>query len=207
MGCDATGPLIARQCALLMVTFVGGHDVIDRFATTLLRWGLSLALSVNLTCFSPDFTGKVFCGDNRACPTELSCLTVAQENLCVPKVCTGQQPGAPCLPDASGITDGRCVDDDGAGMQTALVCRQRNICGNYVIESDIGEVCDDGNQRDGDGCSAICNSIETCGNGVVDISKGEQCEGLKGLSGDGCDSTCKVESAVWTRYCRRRHQI
>ncbi len=34
-------------------------------------------------------------------------------------------------------------------------------CGDGVLQTDMGEECDDGNNQDGDGCSSICQ-IETC---------------------------------------------
>src|SRR6185312_5298239 len=53
-------------------------------------------------------------------------------------------------------------------------------CGDGVLTSD--EVCDDGNNLSGDGCSADCKSLETCGNGITDSAKGERC-------GDGVTDT------------------
>ncbi len=47
-------------------------------------------------------------------------------------------------------------------------------CGNRVL--DPREVCDDGNQESGDGCSADCSSNEACGNNAIDIHLGEECE-------------------------------
>src|SRR5512142_2040163 len=48
-----------------------------------------------------------------------------------------------------------------------------NSCGDHVREGE--EACDDGNNLDGDGCSADCMSDETCGNGRTDAVKGEEC--------------------------------
>ncbi len=61
-------------------------------------------------------------------------------------------------------------------------------CGDLVL--DPGEMCDDGNVVDGDGCSADCNSDETCGNGVIDISIGELCDDANVADGDGCSADC-----------------
>ena len=68
------------------------------------------------------------------------------------------------------------------------------LCGNGILEK--GEECDDGNNVNGDGCSAACK-VEipkgpVCGNGVLEI--GEQCDDGNTVSGDGCSSTCKVEN-------------
>jgi cysteine-rich repeat protein len=64
-------------------------------------------------------------------------------------------------------------------------------CGDGVI--DPGEVCDDGNVIDGDGCSANCKSNEHCGNGVVDTVAGEQCDDGNVVNGDGCSQRCLLE--------------
>jgi cysteine-rich repeat protein len=64
-------------------------------------------------------------------------------------------------------------------------------CGNFQI--DPGEVCDDGNTADGDGCSANCTSDETCGNGVVDTAMDETCDDANQNGGDGCSADCKSD--------------
>jgi cysteine-rich repeat protein len=63
-------------------------------------------------------------------------------------------------------------------------------CGNGGVECEPGEECDDGNQRDGDGCSAQCQ-LEICGNGVLDL--GEQCDDGNQIDGDGCSAACRLE--------------
>src|SRR5687767_4466510 len=72
-----------------------------------------------------------------------------------------------------------CADTDSQVCGNGLVCPQgtrcagadtvciRSQCGD--LELDPGEVCDDGNLRDGDGCSSDCTSDETCGNNVTDV--------------------------------------
>ena len=35
-------------------------------------------------------------------------------------------------------------------------------CSNGDVEADLGELCDDGNKKDGDGCSPDCQAIESC---------------------------------------------
>jgi cysteine-rich repeat protein len=68
-------------------------------------------------------------------------------------------------------------------------------CGNGVL--DPGEVCDDGDNLSGDGCSGDCQSLETCGNGYVDFPRGEQCDDGNRRSHDGCSSGCTVETPLW----------
>ncbi|HET9956076.1 MAG TPA: DUF4215 domain-containing protein [Polyangiaceae bacterium] len=48
-------------------------------------------------------------------------------------------------------------------------------CGDGIVDRDAPdeEACDDGNVRDGDGCSKDCKSVEKCGNGIRDLGFGE----------------------------------
>lgn len=71
-------------------------------------------------------------------------------------------------------------------------CTKRGSCGDGLI--DEGEVCDDGNNRSRDGCSADCISDESCGNNIVDVAVGEICDDGNGESGDGCSADCTSES-------------
>ena len=66
--------------------------------------------------------------------------------------------------------------------------RSLPACGDTIV--DLGEVCDDGNTADGDGCSALCDSDETCGNLVVDLN--ETCDDGNTADGDACRANCGV---------------
>jgi fibro-slime domain-containing protein len=75
------------------------------------------------------------------------------------------------------------------------------------LQTSIGEACDDGNQKDGDGCSADCKTKSAgcvctpgqlcvcptvkCGNGTLEGS--EECDDGNTKPGDGCTGTCTVE--------------
>jgi len=63
------------------------------------------------------------------------------------------------------------------------------FCGDGRL--DPGEVCDDGNNRDGDGCSHDCKSLEFCGNGIIDVAVGEVCDDGNNRDGDGCSHDCR----------------
>jgi len=65
-----------------------------------------------------------------------------------------------------------------------------NTCGNGNLQPSKGEICDDGNNLNGDGCSADCRSQEFCGNGIVDGATGEQCD--TGGQSSTCNSDCTV---------------
>lgn len=49
-------------------------------------------------------------------------------------------------------------------------------CGNGTIDFDLGETCDDGNTREGDGCPATCN--------IASCTPGSTCTGDCGSDGD-----------------------
>lgn len=70
-------------------------------------------------------------------------------------------------------------------------CTPEPECGNGVLEE--GEQCDDGNNIDGDGCSAQCTTEVQpyCGDGNVD--EGEQCDDGNNNNGDGCSAECTIE--------------
>ena len=101
---------------------------------------------------------------------------------------------------------GEACDDGALNSNTAPdACRttcELPSCGDDVVDS--GEVCDDGNNDDGDGCSALCTQecgytcsgapsvcATTCGDGVVTGS--EQCDDGNTSDFDGCDSSCQIE--------------
>ncbi|MBF0107016.1 MAG: DUF4215 domain-containing protein, partial [Deltaproteobacteria bacterium] len=60
-------------------------------------------------------------------------------------------------------------------------------CGDGIVDESI-EVCDDGNNINGDGCSMICTQELTCGNGRIDGS--EECDDGNFNTGDSCTNTC-----------------
>eukprot|EP01097_Dermamoeba_algensis_P003161 TRINITY_DN2268_c0_g1_i1.p1 TRINITY_DN2268_c0_g1~~TRINITY_DN2268_c0_g1_i1.p1 ORF type:complete len:857 (-),score=254.91 TRINITY_DN2268_c0_g1_i1:197-2767(-) len=69
-------------------------------------------------------------------------------------------------------------------------------CGDGVVDSNYGEQCDDGNNFNGDGCTATCFKENLCGNGVLDA--GEQCDaGL--LNSDTARDACRTNCTL--AYC------
>jgi cysteine-rich repeat protein len=67
----------------------------------------------------------------------------------------------------------------------------QELCGDSRVEG--LEQCDDGNTRDGDGCSSSCGTEHVttsvaCGNGVREVE--EACDDGNTRDGDGCESTC-----------------
>jgi cysteine-rich repeat protein len=82
-------------------------------------------------------------------------------------------PGTVCTADRSGCTS--------------------NLCGNGRIDVEVGEVCDDGNVKDGDGCRGDCLSQEICGDSITDAYLGEECDRGEENSNNGglCSLDCK----------------
>src|SRR5688572_18695105 len=76
------------------------------------------------------------------------------------------------------------------GQQCAKMGDQRICilasCGNGDV--DDGELCDDGNNRSGDGCPADC--APPCGDGVRDPS--EVCDDGNTMDGDECSYDCSI---------------
>lgn len=70
---------------------------------------------------------------------------------------------------------------------------EESYCGDGVVDWGA-EFCDDGNTRDGDGCSSRCEVESYCGNWIVDL--GEECDDGNSHSGDGCSALCRRE-----HYC------
>ncbi len=97
--------------------------------------------------------------------------------------CALHESGDQCDDDQDNDLDGAvdCADSD------CLLAPACSPCGDGVL--DDAEACDDGNRKDGDGCSSTC-VLEKCGNGVVD--PGEQCDDGNLIAGDGCDFRCTV---------------
>lgn len=77
-------------------------------------------------------------------------------------------------------------DENGNIICAAAVAQ----CGNGLIE--LGEVCDDGNNVDGDGCSFNCQSSEVCLDGTVNWVTGEECDDGNSSNNDACLNTCQL---------------
>ena len=78
-----------------------------------------------------------------------------------------------------------------------------NVCGDGIVSGP--EQCDDGNNKDGDGCSADCRKEgeDVCGDGIV--TAGEECDDGNTVDGDGCSATCKKESTSPPGTCSVQH--
>ncbi len=165
---------------------------------------------------------------------------IALALLAAPSGCSSENPGI-SAPEDSSATGG--ADSNGTGGQAATATGGRQqpplidfgtggteecpecggaagavdeyvpACGNGIVDSSVGEQCDDANAEGGDGCTAACDQIEAnyvcstpgepcvytvkCGDGLV---RGEETcdDGVDAVtgtisSGDGCDELCQIE--------------
>jgi cysteine-rich repeat protein len=157
--------------------------------------GIALIALALTACVAPN---HVACGDGRYCPANTVCAAVTDPalELCIPEdevaICADAPRYRRCQTDQ--VQDGRCYD----GVCLAIACGNGRLdLGDPNVPGDLGELCDDGDQDSGDGCSADCSSTETCGNGLVDIAKGEACDDGNHVDNDGCDSVCQNETVGW----------
>jgi cysteine-rich repeat protein len=77
---------------------------------------------------------------------------------------------------------------------SAIVGQEAKIaavfCGDGILQSARGEICDDGNRNNGDGCRDDCTE-EQCGDGRLDPQ--EECDDDNNAEGDGCRDDCTEE--------------
>ena len=168
------------------------------------------------------------CGDGIVCPLDKVCVRggcvlpeqIAQCNgatdgqICSFMNSTAVCIGGVCEPDVCGngvkLAPEECDDgaanSDGPDARCRADCRLQR-CGDGIVDRAAGEVCDNGINLPGSGCSYGCKSNETCGNGFLDVVKivggtevqNEECDDANLRGQDGCSSTCVVEIPTWRR--------
>jgi cysteine-rich repeat protein len=96
---------------------------------------------------------------------------------------------------AGGDFDGDGSDDFAVGVPAEDGVGAVNViygygpCGNGLLQPGFGEVCDDGNITNEDGCSDVC-AVEICGDGILQPPLAEECDDGGNIDGDGCSSIC-----------------
>ncbi len=149
-------------------------------------WFIALILLVATGCPSSKLT---LCGD-RLCPVGDVCVAGQCVNSVAIAACEG-------LPAAS-----ECVVAGASGVCVNGSCAVQ-VCGNGELE--IGERCDDGNRRSGDGCTSDCMSTEQCGNGIVDDAEGCDCGTDSATQNPRCTGPNAAEpTAECTLACQNR---
>ena len=82
---------------------------------------------------------------------------------------------------------------------TTSASAQQAFCGDHLLQRPPEE-CDDGNGRNGDGCSSNCRSENgSCGDGVVQALLGEQCE--PSSHDPNLPYLCTAECRYFSRFC------
>ena len=106
----------------------------------------------------------------------VSCIQPAKRQICSNDSACGS--GFRCN-QQSGVCERRCDNPrfsgincdecrfDGALTPTCIVC------GDGIVDTDAGEICDDGNRSNDDGCDSNC-TLTSCGNGI--LNEGEECD-------------------------------
>ena len=113
-------------------------------------------------------------------------------------------PGEPTFARRSVVADNQLGSEPLSVLRPRLLCvpslrLEPARCGDGYL--DPGEQCDDGNNLNGDGCSASC-TLELCGNDVVD--GGEQCDAGAANGLDNCCSTsCQLLDPDGDGICNR----
>lgn len=115
------------------------------------------------------------------CPSGLRCL---QGHRCVQSelrwTCIAGGCGDGIVSGDEKCDDGNLLNGDGCNAKCGL-------CGDGIVDHDMGEECDDGNDDDGDSCTIQCRHA-VCGDGLV-FHPVEQCDG-----GEGCTEWCEYPS-------------
>jgi len=147
------------------------------------------------TCVTPGQKCQttIICSDGKVIGDEACDDGNVKDNDGCSATCKQTEPGWTC-PRALGV-GGPCL----------MVPTDR--CGDSRLN--YGEFCDDGNDKDLDGCSATCRVesgytcgaagtscklVEWCGNGKLSLADGEQCDDGNMKTGDGCSSQCLIEA-------------
>jgi uncharacterized repeat protein (TIGR01451 family) len=131
--------------------------------------------------------GAVGDNDNELDPGEAVTYTCEQTNVTAnytnSATVSGSVAAIPCVVTAT----------DTSEVEIAVVIDQ---CGNGIVNT--GEQCDDGNNIDGDGCSASCTleGAGFCGDGVIQAP--EECDNgpNNGQNGNSCSAGCVLNTCV-----------
>ena len=106
--------------------------------------------------------------------TAVSVFTLGAGQLQSHSVAMSLPPPALSCGDGT-ITPPETCDPPGTNGGQANECRDDcTFCGDFMLDTGHGEECDDGNNVDGDGCSANCVE-EICGDGMINLP-GETCD-------------------------------
>lgn len=126
------------------------------------------------------------CGDLKCDPCLENNQACAEDCYCGDFICDVTETAEDCPDDCLGSICGDlvCDFDEVCALdcivETAPLCGGGAYCGDGLL--DAGEVCDDGNQEDGDCCSALCEFEADLGSCDDD----DVCNGQESCAATGC---------------------
>ncbi|GAB4557813.1 MAG: hypothetical protein Tsb0020_02310 [Haliangiales bacterium] len=183
---NANGPFADDTLISAAISPAGDEDVF------LFENQRPFAASVRFDVFSPELGVGVACGESidtqlnvrAADGTELAANTDRDQ---ANDTCSGLDLIIP----GNGSVYAQVLDfGDNAEIAAYLFRASFAVCGDDAREG--LEQCDDGNNEDGDGCTANCEIEAECGNGVTEAD--EECDDGNTEPGDGCDAECQIEN-------------
>jgi cysteine-rich repeat protein len=110
-------------------------------------------------------------------------------------ICVGFDPVQPLTCEKACYDNVGCDDGEFCALRFTSglgICLPNPVCGDGVV-GEINEVCDDGDEESGDGCSADCQTVEydvLCSNAPV-LATGET-TGNTATAKDGFQATCQI---------------
>jgi cysteine-rich repeat protein len=167
--------------------------------------GVNVELSTDNGSSNDNYVATIF---NQACPGLITAGTAPYTGCYKPEGNLTTFNGGP----AKGIWTLIAGDDLSGSVGTVTswrlsLCVAASTCGDAVV--DAGEVCDDGNSVNGDGCNGACAQepgftcagsptvcAPICGDGLVVGT--EPCDDGNPANGDGCSAACAKEPGF---YC------
>ena len=94
-----------------------------------------------------------------------------------------------------------CEVEGGWNCPEVGECSNLPPCGNGILQRELGEECDDGNNENGDNCSSTChNETQYCGNGRYEPNEMELCDDGNQIDEDGCSNSCLINSDHYCYY-------
>lgn len=157
-----------------------------------MRWILTVAVMlVAMLAAESCFESKSkICASGGACPIGYQCTASGDGCIEADSLCgNGRLDPEEICDDGNADDTDNCISD----------CTSDGRCGNGLVDSSKGEVCDNGlynggdNPDGGEKCSNDCKSRLGCGNGIVDTAEGEECD-------DG-EGGIPIDTKRCTRFC------
>lgn len=96
------------------------------------------------------------------CGDFVVCLNLADSSTCLPNTPLVNFTQGETCDNGPGLAAGQTVESANCNTNCEIA-----FCGDTVTNVTRGEVCDDGNLDDGDGCAGNCRSAEVCGDNVA----------------------------------------